>query len=153
MRSNLVLINFMRQEKIKVNQERRKEAIEKHLANYDDEELRTSMREYLETDQGFSLIGSEILMDLIIERMQAIGNGTAPDLAELEAAAESATGDEELVDEALASEVVEEELMAAEAVVEEQTAEDSVKEEAVAEEAAPEDATAALEIAAENEKQ
>lgn len=118
LRTNLLLINFMREEKIQVDENRRNEAIEKQLANYEDEELRESMREYFASERGFSMLGSEILMDLILERMQAIGNGTAPDLAELEAG----SGEEEAsVTKAEVEEMAEEE---AELADEEEMAED-----------------------------
>lgn len=69
--------------------------IEERLADFgDNKDLRDSMRQYFTSGYGFDTMSSEILMDKVAERAQAIYAGEAPDLAELAAAAEAADEEE-----------------------------------------------------------
>jgi trigger factor len=86
---NLVLAHFVQAEQISLQDEHIEEALEERLAGYEDEEFRTQMRDYWLSEQGYPALSSELLMDLVVERMQAIAAGEAPDLAELEATLEA----------------------------------------------------------------
>ena len=55
--------------------------VEERLADFgDNEDLRDSMRQYFTTGYGFDMMSSEILMDKVSERAEAIYAGEAPDL-------------------------------------------------------------------------
>jgi trigger factor len=91
----LVLRQFVVDEKITVDAEDLDVKIEERLADFgDNEELRDSMRQYFGSGYGLDMLSSEILMDKVAERAKAIYTGQAPDLAELEAAALAADEEE-----------------------------------------------------------
>ena len=91
----LILRQFLMDEKITVNAEDLDAKIEERLADFgDNEELRDSMRQYFGSGYGLDMLSSEILMDKAAERAKAIYTGQAPDLAELEAAALAADEEE-----------------------------------------------------------
>jgi trigger factor len=87
----LTMRQFIVDEKLTVQAEDIDAKIDERLANFgDNEDLITSMRQYFSSGYGFDMLSSEILMDKVSERAQAIYAGEAPDLAELEAALEAA---------------------------------------------------------------
>ena len=91
----LVLRQFIFDEKLTVDAEDVDAKIEERLADFgDNEDLRASMRQYFTTGYGLDMMSSEILMDKVAKRAEAIYVGEAPDLAELEAAAEAADEEE-----------------------------------------------------------
>ena len=91
----LTLRQFIVAEKLTVQAEDVDAKIDERLANFgENEDLRVSMRQYFSTGYGFDMLSSEILMDKVSERAQAIYAGEAPDLAELEAALEAADEEE-----------------------------------------------------------
>ena len=95
LKRRLVLRQFIIDEKLTVEAEDVDAKIEERLADFgDNEDLRESMRQYFSTGYGFEMMSSEILMDKVSERAEAIYAGEAPDLAELEAAAEAADEEE-----------------------------------------------------------
>jgi trigger factor len=91
----LVLRQFIVDEKLTVDAEDLDAKIEERLAGFgDNEELRDSMRQYFSSGYGLDMLSGEIIMDKIAERAKAIYTGQAPDLAELEAAALAADEEE-----------------------------------------------------------
>jgi trigger factor len=95
LKRRLVLRQFIVDEKLTVEAEDVDAKIEERLIDFgDNEDLRDSMRQYFSTGYGFDMMSSEILMDKVAERAQALYAGEAPDLAELEAAAEAADEEE-----------------------------------------------------------
>jgi len=95
MQRQLVLRQFIMDEKLTVSAEDLDERIEARLEDFgDNPELRDSMRQYFQSGYAFDMISSEVLMDKAYERMKAVLSGDAPDLASLEV--DNATaGDEE----------------------------------------------------------
>lgn len=141
----LLLMQFMTDEKIRITQEDIEAELDKQVGQYEDEKLREAMRSYLSQGPGMEQISGVLLMNRIIDRMQAIASGNAPDLDELEAEAEAAeteTADESTEEEA-AEEMAAEEVAAHGAVAEEPAAAEAVAEQVVAEEVAAEEAEAA----------
>ena len=95
MQRQLVLRQFIMDEKLTVNAEDIDQRIEERLEDFgDNPELRDSMRQYFQAGYAFDMISSEVLMDKAYERMKAVLSGDAPDLASLEVDNASA-GDEE----------------------------------------------------------
>ncbi len=91
----LVLRQFIFDEKLTVDAEDVDAKIEERLVDFgDNQDLRASMRQYFTTGYGLDMMSSEILMDKVAKRAEAIYAGEAPDLAELEAAAEAADEEE-----------------------------------------------------------
>ena len=88
LRRNLVLIQFVDDELIKVKDKEFDAVIEERLADFDNEETQTMMRDWLSSPNGKAMLANDILMDKVHERMQLIAKGDAPDLAELAAAEE-----------------------------------------------------------------
>ncbi|MBX3061103.1 MAG: trigger factor [Anaerolineae bacterium] len=114
-RHQLVLRQFVLNEKLKIKDEDVEAKIEERVAAFKDNDmLMNSMREYYKNGSGFDMLSGEILMDKVTERMVAIYNGSAPSLEELEAE-ETAVADElppadettEATDRAVAEETVE----------------------------------------------
>jgi trigger factor len=93
---NLVLRQFILDEKMTVEAADIDAAIEERLSRFDNEELRQGMRDYFSQGYGFNTISSQVLQEKVYERMEAILAGNAPDLAVVEAAsAEASARDEE----------------------------------------------------------
>ena len=91
----LVFRQLIQEEKLSVDEESLNEAIDERLERFDEnDELRQQMRDFFLQGQGLEMLTSEILMDKVYDRVEAIVTGTAPDLAELEAE-EPATAEEE----------------------------------------------------------
>lgn len=94
-RHQLVLRQFVLNEKLKIKDEDVEAKIDERIAAFNDNELlANSMRDYYRKGAGFDMLSGEILMDKVTERMVAIYNGTAPALEELEAE-ETAVAEEE----------------------------------------------------------
>lgn len=92
----LVLRHLIRQEKLTISEEELDEAIDERLARFDEDgELRQQMRDFFLQGQGLDMISSQLLMDKLYERVEAIVTGNAPDLAELEAEETAAATEEE----------------------------------------------------------
>lgn len=86
----LVLGELLQREYIGVNAQEVDDSIEERLASLSGEErvsLRQQVHDYFQKGEGRSLLSSELLMDKLYDRIEAIVTGNAPDLAELEAAA------------------------------------------------------------------
>ena len=80
----LVLQQFILEEKLRITPEDLNERLEERLGKFENPELRESMREFMQSEYGIQMMGSEILMDKAYERIKAIFRGEAPDLASLE---------------------------------------------------------------------
>jgi trigger factor len=86
---------FVMDEKLRISPEDLDARLEVQLSRFEDETLREAMREYLGSQAGFNLLGTEILMDKAAERIKAILQGDAPDLASLELDDAAETDEEE----------------------------------------------------------
>ncbi len=151
----LLLMQFMTDEKIRITQEDIEAELDKQVGQYEDENLREAMRSYLSQGPGMEQISGALLMNRIIDRMEAIASGNAPDLAELEAEAAEAeaaeteaaetesVADESTEEEEITEEMAAEEVAAHGAVAEEPAAAEAVAEQVVAEEVATEEAETA----------
>ena len=92
----LVLRQLILEEKLTVEANDVDELLDERVAAFgDNEELQESMRNYYQSGYGFDMISSEILMNKAHKRIEAILTGTAPDLAELEAAEAAASAESE----------------------------------------------------------
>lgn len=92
----LVVQQFVEDERLTIDKDDVSAAVEKRLERYeDDEEMKSRMRDWLLGQPGASMLGNEILMEKISERIEAIVTGNAPDLDALEAAAARAIEEEE----------------------------------------------------------
>ena len=87
----LALRQLIIDEKIQVKAADIDAMIEERIGRFDDEKLRDGMRDYYRQGAAFDMLSSEILMGKVLERVEAIVTGTAPDLAELEAEEEEET--------------------------------------------------------------
>lgn len=98
-RRGLVLREFVQRERLNVDESEVEQAIEERVGRFDDnEELREQMRDFFRQGQGLEMLGSQLVMDKVHERIKEIVTGNAPDLEALEAAeaeAEAAATDEE----------------------------------------------------------
>lgn len=95
LRRQLVVRQFILDEKLRITAEDIDRQIEERVANFEKESLKDSMRQYFRSEQGFDAISSTILRDKVYERWVAILSGNAPDLAELEAQEDAAADEEE----------------------------------------------------------
>ncbi len=84
LRRQLVLRQFILDEKLKIEAADIDSLIEERTARFDNEGLRKSMSDYYRTGRGFEVISSEVLSNKAYERVRAILSGTAPDLDTLE---------------------------------------------------------------------
>ena len=88
LKRQLVLRQFIFDEKLRINDEDIEAAIDERVAQFSDNEaLQKGMRDYYHQGQGFEMLSSEVLMNKAYARIEAVLTGTAPDLAELEAEA------------------------------------------------------------------
>lgn len=97
-RRMLVLGELLQREYIGVSAQEVDDSIEERIASLSGEEqtqIQQQIRDYFRKGEGRSLLGSELLMDRLYDRIEAIVTGNAPDLAELEAAANAAAEVEE----------------------------------------------------------
>lgn len=95
LRRQLVLRQFILDEKLRVTAEDIDRQIEERVARFDKDTLKDSMREYYRTGQGFDAISSTVLRDKVYERLEAILSGNAPDLSELDDVDDMAADEEE----------------------------------------------------------
>ena len=96
LRRQLVLRQLILDEKIQVKAADIDALIEERIGRFDDEKLREGMRDYYRQGAAFEMLSSEILIEKVLERVEAIVTGNAPDLAELEAEElEAAVNEEE----------------------------------------------------------
>jgi trigger factor len=96
LRRQLVMRQFILDEKLRVKAEDIDALIEERIGRFDDEKLREGMRDYYRQGMAFDMLSSEILMKKMVERIEAVVTGNAPDLAELETEeAETAVDEEE----------------------------------------------------------
>lgn len=84
---------FVIDEQIRIETEDVEALVDKRISRFDNEELRTSMRDFYLSGSGFDMISSEVLSEKVYDRIKAILSGEAPDLDTL--AAESQTEEEE----------------------------------------------------------
>lgn len=85
-RHQLVLRQFVLNEKLKIKDEDIEAKVEERISAFkDNETLANSMRDYYKKGAGLDMISGEILMDKVTKRMVAIYSGSAPSLEELEA--------------------------------------------------------------------
>ncbi len=85
LRRQLVLRQFILDEKLRVEAADIDMLIEDRIGRFDNEGLRDSMRNYYRSGRVFELISSEVLSNKAYERVRAVFAGTAPDLADLTA--------------------------------------------------------------------
>jgi trigger factor len=94
----LVLQEFIRLEKLSLDEDELETAIDERLEQFDEnEELREQMRDYFHEDEGLEMLSSQLVIEKVYDRMEAIVTGNAPDLEALEAedVADEAHVDEE----------------------------------------------------------
>lgn len=84
----VVFSEFARREQLDVTDAEFDAAIADRLTQYEDDEMRTYMERYLRDDEEGAL-RNELLSDKLFERILAIYRGEAPELAELDAAAQT----------------------------------------------------------------
>jgi FKBP-type peptidyl-prolyl cis-trans isomerase (trigger factor) len=80
----LIIHQFITNEKLRIEDADLDAAVEKQLARFDNEQTIAYMRDWLTGEAGRNMLGNDILMDKIYDRIVAIYQGEAPDLAELE---------------------------------------------------------------------
>ncbi|GIK56677.1 MAG: trigger factor [Chloroflexi bacterium] len=127
-RHQLVLRQFILNEKIKIKDEDVDAKIEERITAFKGNDLLiNSMRDYYRQGAGFDMLSGEILMDKVTKRMAAIYNGSAPTLEELEAEETAVAEEESPADEPIEDMTVTEETTeAVESVVEETESETAV---------------------------
>ncbi len=97
-RRMLVLGQLIEREYLSVNRQEVDDSIEERLAAVSGDEqtqVQQQLRDYFQKGEGWSMLSSELLMNKLYDRIEAIVTGNAPDLAELEAAAAAAELEEE----------------------------------------------------------
>ena len=108
LKRNLILTKFAVEEKLTLAEDAMAAAIEKQVSGFEQEGLRDYMRNYFLNGPGRETLASQLLMDLIVDRLEAIGAGNAPDLDALVEEAET-TADEVSADEVSVDETAEDE--------------------------------------------
>lgn len=81
LRHQLLLRQFILDEKLRVEAADIDHLIEENVTRFDNEGLRDSMRNYYRSGRGFELISTEVLSNKTYERIRAIFSGNAPDLS------------------------------------------------------------------------
>ena len=113
LKRNLILTKFAVEEKLTLAEDAMAAAIEKQVSGFEQEGLRDYMRNYFLNGPGRETLASQLLMDLIVDRLEAIGAGNAPDLdalvEEAETTAAEASADEVSADEVSVDETAEDE--------------------------------------------
>ena len=89
LRRQLVLRQFILDERLRVAAADLDAIIDQRLARFDNDALKDSLRNYYRSGQGFEAISGEVLSNKVYDRIRAILSGEAPDLAELAALAEA----------------------------------------------------------------
>jgi trigger factor len=88
LRRQLVLRQFILDERLRVSASDLDAIIDQRLARFDNDALKDSLRQYYRSGQGFEAISGEVLSNKVYDRVRAVLSGEAPDLAELAALAE-----------------------------------------------------------------
>jgi hypothetical protein len=109
LKRNLVLSKFVMEEKLTLAEDAVTAAVEKQVSSFEEEGLRDYMRNYFLNGPGRESIASQLLIDLIIDRLEAVGAGNAPDLAALAEEAEATADEASLDDESSETETSEDE--------------------------------------------
>lgn len=92
---SLVLRQFVTNEKLRIKAKELDDVFEKRYGDLDDS-LKDSMRRFFsESEAGFSMLGGDLLMEKVADRVRAIRSGTAPDLAALEEEEDEDVSEEE----------------------------------------------------------
>jgi trigger factor len=100
LKRQLALRQFIFDEKLRITDADIEAAIDERVAQFSDNEaLQKGMRDYYHQGQGFEMLSSEVLMNKAYARIEAILAGNAPDLAELEAEAQAAEAEVEMVED------------------------------------------------------
>lgn len=90
LKRQLALRQFIFDEKLRVTEEDIEAMINERVSQFgDNEALLDGMRDYYRSGPAFEMLSSEALMEKAYERIEAVLTGNAPDLAELETAAEA----------------------------------------------------------------
>ena len=85
LKRQLVLRQFIFDEKLRVTEEDINAAIDERTGQFSDNEaLLAGMRDYYKSGPGFDMLSSEVLMEKAYARIEAVLTGNAPDLAELD---------------------------------------------------------------------
>ena len=99
LKRQLALRQFIFDEKLRITDADIDAAIDERVAQFSDNEaLQKGMRDYYHQGQGFEMLSSEVLMNKAYARIEAVLTGNAPDLAELEAEAQAAEAEVEMVE-------------------------------------------------------
>lgn len=95
LRRQLVLRQFILDEKLRVDAADIDNIIEERLERFENPALKDSMRSYYQSGRGFELVSSEVLSNKVYERVKAILSGQAPDLDSLDDVSEAGSDEEE----------------------------------------------------------
>ena len=83
-RRSLVLRQFVTNEKLRIRAQELDDVFEKRYGDLDDS-LKESMRRFFsESESGFSMLGGDLMMEKVADRVRAIRSGAAPDLDAIE---------------------------------------------------------------------
>jgi trigger factor len=82
--TNLVLAQLLENEQIKLTPEMVEASIEERTSLITEVKLQEELREYYKSGSGLDRLRNVLLMDLIIDRLEMIADGSAPDPASLE---------------------------------------------------------------------
>ena len=86
LRRQLVLRQFILDEKLRIEAADIDPVIEERLARFDNEAVKDSLRNYYRSGQGLEAISGAVLSNKVYDRIRAVLSGEAPDLATLAAA-------------------------------------------------------------------
>jgi trigger factor len=90
----LVLREFIRNEKLGLDEQEIDAAVEQRLEQYGEgAELQEQIRQFFRQGQGLEMLSTELVMEKVYDRVEQIAAGIAPDLESL--ATEAASSDEE----------------------------------------------------------
>jgi FKBP-type peptidyl-prolyl cis-trans isomerase (trigger factor) len=82
--TNLVLAQLLENEQLKLTPEMVEASIEERTSLITEVKLQEELREYYKSGSGLDRLRNVLLMDLIIDRLEMIADGSAPDPASLE---------------------------------------------------------------------
>lgn len=84
LRHQIILRQFILDEKLQVKAADINDIIEKRISQYDEGEIRNIMRNYFSQGAGLEMISGDVLSNKTYERIVAIFSGDAPDLATID---------------------------------------------------------------------
>lgn len=84
---NLVLLQFVEDERLNLTKEIVDAAVDERVAGIEDAELSEQLRSYYNSGAGLERLRNVMLMDMIIDRLEKIADGSAPELSLLELSA------------------------------------------------------------------